>query len=84
MIKLIGRGESNVIRSARIGRIAGCGEVAVVVATGRAMCRQCGRRIAKGEEALATVYDFLGGGLAGDPWTGTEIKIHRVDCEVES
>ena len=60
--------------------MAGCGEVALVIGTGRARCRQCGQLIARGVEALATVYDFGGGGLAGDPWTGVEIKIHKRDC----
>jgi len=76
MTRRISDAEAREIRRAPRGSSAGCGEVALVVGSGRATCRHCGRKIVKGEPALATVYDFYGGGLAGDPWTGVEIQIH--------
>lgn len=56
---------------------AGCGDVEKRSATGRSSCREYGRKIAKGSIELVTVYDFHGGGLAGDPWTGVETHIHE-------
>lgn len=72
--------EASEIRRMPLGENPGCGEVAMRVGTGRAVCRECGRKIMKGEEEFVTVYDFGGGGIAGDPWTGVEIHIHRVEC----
>lgn len=82
-VKLISSGVGFFIRREPIGRMAGIGEVERKIATGRSRCRVCGERIKKGEFLLATHYDFYGGGLEGDPWTGTEIHIHINDCEKE-
>ena len=72
--------EASEIRRTPLGENPGCGEVAMRVGTGRAVCRECGGKIMKGEEELVTVYDFKGGGIAGDPFTGVEIHIHRFEC----
>jgi len=63
---------------------AGMGRVSEEVATGRATCRACGRKIAKGEKCLEALYDFTNGnGTAGDPFTGVWIKLHDFDCLVD-
>lgn len=46
----------------------------VILGTGRAACRCCGQRIAKGAESLRFAWDFNGSGS----WTAQEIQIHRV------
>lgn len=45
-------------------------------ATGRATCRGCGRRIAKGERALVFAWDFHGSGS----YTATVVWLHE-HCE---
>jgi hypothetical protein len=47
-----------------------------LVATGRATCRACGQRIAKGEPSAKFAWDFNGCGS----WTAQEIHIHRFQC----
>jgi hypothetical protein len=52
------------------------GEIDVITGSGRAVCRACGRRIAKGERALKIGVDFTGHGS----WTVIEVQIHDRDC----
>lgn len=52
------------------------GTVEIIKATGRATCRCCGQRIAKGVEALRFPYDFTGSGS----WTAQDIQIHAEHC----
>lgn len=80
-VKLIRPWEAITIRRSDIGKIPGCGAVAAMDGSGRATCRVCGKKIRKGSPALVTVYDFGGGCLAGDPWTGVEIWIHAEPCQ---
>ncbi len=47
-----------------------------VTSSGRARCRCCGEKIAKGEEELKFAYDFHGCGS----WTATESHMHTNGC----
>jgi hypothetical protein len=49
-------------------------------ATGRATCRCCGKRIARGDQELVFPYSFTDGG-SYNSWTAVEIHIHREDCK---
>jgi hypothetical protein len=51
------------------------GDFGIVEGTGRATCRECGVRIAKGESAIECFYDHGGGS-----WTSTRMLIHLNDC----
>lgn len=53
------------------------GPVDVIVATGRANCKCCGRKIKKGETALAWAEDMGGSGS----FTATRIQIHAQPCK---
>lgn len=46
-------------------------------ATGRARCRCCGERIAKGADEVRFYWDFTGSGS----WTAVECHIHAAPCE---
>ena len=82
MPHLIHSWEAVQIRRMKVDAVGGgCGSVGEVQATGRAVCRSCGEKIARGSTALETCYDFHGGGLAGDPYTGQMIQIHKDLCE---
>ena len=48
----------------------------IVVSTGRATCRFCGKKIAKGARALKFFHDFNGCGS----WTAVEIQVHLDGC----
>jgi hypothetical protein len=50
------------------------GGVREVVASGRATCRCCGQKIAKGVPALTFAWDFDSCGS----WTATTVSIHKV------
>lgn len=52
----------------------GMGEI--VKASGRATCRACGERIAKGAPALAFYYNFNN----DNPFTDTKVYIHAAPC----
>lgn len=54
----------------------GYGDVEIITATGRATCRQCGEKIAKGVRAIKGAYDF--NGMGG--WTACDVQIHLADC----
>ena len=47
-----------------------------VTGTGRARCRCCGKKIAKGERELRFYWDFNGCGS----WTAVECHVHEKDC----
>lgn len=49
------------------------------IGTGRATCRECGNKIAKGEKSLQFCYDFTGCGS----WTVVEVQIHLKPCKGE-
>ncbi len=53
------------------------GQPEIVVATGRARCRCCGQKIAKGETVLKFSYDFHGCGS----WTAQTVHMHVSGCE---
>ncbi len=55
------------------------GPVDVVVGTGRARCRACGEKIAKGVTALAWLEDMGGSGS----FTATRIQMHAEPCRHE-
>lgn len=46
------------------------------IATGRARCRVCGERIAKGEQCVYVVHDFQGSGS----FTAIACYLHAHDC----
>lgn len=48
----------------------------VTAGTGRAVCRSCGQRIAKGDLALKSVWDFHGSGS----YTTVDVQIHAAPC----
>jgi hypothetical protein len=48
----------------------------IITATGRATCRSCGQRLAKGEKAIR-FYEDQGGGS----WTALCMQIHFDHCE---
>jgi hypothetical protein len=52
----------------------GCLEL--VTATGRATCKECGQKIAKGMMSLRFYWDFKGSGS----WTAQASQIHFLDC----
>ena len=52
----------------------------LVIASGRASCRQCGQKIAKGEQAIKGCYDVSQG---GNPWLMSDVQIHLHDCKKE-
>jgi hypothetical protein len=56
------------------------GPVEVVVGTGRARCRACGQKIAKGVTALAWAEDMGGSGS----FTATRIQMHAEPCVVSA
>lgn len=58
------------------GNIADCGELEIIDATGRAVCRCCGQKISKGSLAIKFCYDFTGCGS----WTVVEVQIHGEHC----
>lgn len=47
------------------------------VATGKATCRCCGKRIEKGARAFTGYYDFSGN---YGSWTSQKIWLHDFDC----
>lgn len=53
------------------------GELEQATATGRARCRSCGQKIAKGAPELRFFWDFTGSGS----WTAVEVHIHRENCQ---
>jgi hypothetical protein len=55
----------------------GCGALELVTGTGRATCRQCGEKIAKGEQAIKGCYDVSQG---ANPWLMSDVQIHLRDC----
>ena len=46
--------------------------------SGRAHCRQCGNKIAKGEKSILFPYSFTDGSYNG--WTAIDCQIHYDDC----
>ena len=54
---------------------------ATVSASGRARCRECGDRIAKGDAAIPIYVSFSDGSY--NPWTATAAYIHFADCGVK-
>jgi len=52
------------------------GIVEIIPATGRATCRVCGKKIAKGSKAVKFMWDFTGSGS----WTLIECQIHLEEC----
>ena len=52
------------------------GVIEAKIGTGRATCRECGEKIAKGKNAIQFCYDFTGCGS----WTVVEIQIHVESC----
>jgi len=62
---------------AALGYLTDMGTLEVVEATGRAVCRCCGEKIAKGELAIQYFYDFTGSGS----WTAVKVQIHAGACE---
>ena len=71
--------------SERIGTQIGCTQVddseRSVVATGRATCRQCGKKIVRGEKAVPFFVSFTDGSY--NPWTSMRAFIHFDDCGKE-
>lgn len=68
------------IRTGKDGRDCGVIEYGVrrtEIATGRATCRVCGKKIAKGEVAYAFPWDITGYGSN----TATTIHIHAGACD---
>jgi hypothetical protein len=61
----------------------GWGDVALVTASGRSVCRCCGQRIKKGDSALVTLYSFDGSGFEGNPWNCVDVFIHAGPCNGE-
>jgi hypothetical protein len=45
-------------------------------ATGRARCRSCGQRIAKGAPVIRWAHDYQGSGS----WTAIQSFVHADDC----
>jgi hypothetical protein len=58
----------------------GCGALELVIGTGRATCRQCGEKIAKGESAIKGCYDVSQG---ANPWLMSDVQIHLRECTDE-
>lgn len=56
----------------------GIGGLELVVATGRATCRQCGQKITKGEPAIKGPWD-----AEGNSWTARDVQIHFNECTPE-
>jgi hypothetical protein len=52
------------------------GDIETVVATGRAICKACGKRIDKGEAEYKFSFDFRGSGS----WTAQTVHIHARNC----
>jgi hypothetical protein len=86
MATLIPRGEAEAIWEAaeRLGhpddaQVGGCNVLnkKYVEATGRAICRACGHKIAKGE--LAIELAFSSGGTY-NPWAAVDCYIHAKRC----
>lgn len=48
----------------------------IVISNGRSVCRICGQKIAKGEEAIEFCF-----GEEGNSWTACMMKIHLKDCD---
>jgi len=61
---------------AALGYLTDMGTLEVVEATGRAVCRCCGEKIAKGDLAIQYFYDFTGSGS----WTAVKVQIHARAC----
>lgn len=50
------------------------------VATGKACCRACGQRVAKGETALVGYFDFT---QNYGSWTSVRVWLHEAACNEE-
>lgn len=54
----------------------GIGDLEIIEGTGRATCRECGRKIKRGDKAIKGFFDFTGNGS----WTAVAVQIHFNDC----
>lgn len=70
---------SNAVADYRAGKSIGYDDPVTVVASGRATCRACGERIAKGEPAIRVAHDFHGSGS----FTLTTVYLHAGACPPE-